>query len=67
MSRKPMLSYECRERLETWLRAHCPCSFDDPDREFYRGLLFICQEEVDRAIARERQRTTQRLQRPSPQ
>ncbi len=67
MSRKPRLSYECRERLGTWLRAHCPCSFDDPDREFYRGLMFICQEEVDRAIARERQRITQRLQRPSPQ
>jgi hypothetical protein len=67
MPGKPRLSYECREELETWLRAHCPCSFDDPDREFYRGLLFICQEEVDRAIARERQRITQRLQRPSPQ
>ena len=67
MPREPGLSYEFHERLETWLRAHCPCAFDDPEREFYRGLLFICQEEVNRAIAGKRQRTTRRLQRPSPQ
>ncbi len=61
------LSKECREQLVTWLKAHCPCSFDDPEQEFYRGLLWICQEEVNRAMARERQRTTERFLRPSPQ
>jgi hypothetical protein len=51
--KKLSLSYECREQLEACL-AHCPCAFDAPAREFYRGLLVICQGEgqpVDRPEA----------------
>jgi hypothetical protein len=65
--KKLTLSYECREQMEAWLRAHCPCAFDDPNREFYRGLLVICQEESIRAIARERSRAAERLRKPSDQ
>jgi hypothetical protein len=65
--KKLSLSYECREQMEVWLRAHCPCAFDDPDREFYRGLLVICQEEVDRTIARERSRAVRDITKPSDQ
>jgi hypothetical protein len=61
------LSYECREQMEAWLRAHCPCAFDDLDREFYKGLLTICQLEVERAIARERGRAIGDITRPSEQ
>lgn len=64
---KLSLSYECREQIEVWLRAHCPCAFDDPAREFYRGLLVICEEEVARAIARERGRVVQDITKPSNQ
>jgi hypothetical protein len=65
--KKLTLSYECREQMETWLRAHCPCAFDDPEREFYRGLLIICQEEVNRAIGRERAKVAERIRKPSDQ
>lgn len=65
--KKLSLSYECREQMEAWLRAHCPCAFADPGREFYRGLLVICQEEVDRAIGRERSRAVRDITKPSDQ
>jgi hypothetical protein len=61
------LSYECREQMEVWLRVHCPCAFDNPECEFYLGLLAICQEEVDRAIAQERGRAVQDITRPRDQ
>jgi hypothetical protein len=64
--KKLSLSYECREQLAAWLRAHCPCAFDDPEREFYRGLLVICNEEVLRALARARDQAIDRLK-PSDQ
>lgn len=62
-----VLSYECIERFEAWVRAYCPCAFDDPGREFYRGLLFICEEEVTRALGRERARLSEQLRAPSHQ
>jgi hypothetical protein len=65
--KKLTLSYDCREQMEAWLRAHCPCAFDDPGREFYRGLLVICQEEVNRAIAKERAKVAERIRKPSDQ
>ena len=61
------LSYECREQFEVWLRAHCPCSFDDPEHEFYKGLLTICQLEIERAIRKERARAMNNLSKPSDQ
>jgi hypothetical protein len=61
------LSYECVERFEAWVRAHCPCAFDDPKQEFFRGLLFICEEEVLAAVARERARLLLTLRMPSNQ
>lgn len=42
------VGYECREELAAWFRAHCPCAFDDPQFEFYRGTLFIIEREVER-------------------
>ena len=53
--------------MEAWLRAHCPCAFDDPEREFYCGLLVICQEEVNWAIGRERSRAVRDITKPSDQ
>lgn len=67
MPHKWALSYECIEQLETWLRAHCPCAFDDPKREFFRGLLFVCEEEVRAAVQRERKCWIEQLKQPSPQ
>lgn len=64
--KKLSLSAECREQLEAWLRAHCPCAFEDPQREFYRGLLVICNEEVLRAVAKAKSRAIERLK-PSEQ
>jgi hypothetical protein len=64
--KKLSLSYECREQMEAWLRAHCPCAFDDPQREFYRGLLVICNEEVLRAAAKARAQAIEKLK-PSEQ
>jgi hypothetical protein len=61
------LSYECREQTEAWLRAHCPCAFDDPRREFYKGQMAICQLEVERAIAQERSRAVRDISKPSDQ
>jgi hypothetical protein len=65
--KKLTLSYECREQMEAWLRAHCPCAFDDPSREFYKGLLTICQLESERAVARERSRAVRNITKPSDQ
>ena len=65
--KKLTLSYECREKMEAWLRAHCPCAFDDPSREFLRGLMVICQEESSRAVAKERSRSVRDLTKPSDQ
>jgi hypothetical protein len=53
--------------MEAWLRAHCPCAFDDPSREFYEGLLTICLLESERAVERERARAGERLRKPSDQ
>lgn len=53
------LSFECVERFDAWVRAHCPCAFDDPKQEFFRGLLFICEEEVLAAVGRERERLSE--------
>ena len=61
------LTYECIERLEAWVRAHCPCAFDDPQREFLRGLMFICEDEVHGALERERARLMNDLHNPSLQ
>ena len=61
MPAEPALSDECVERFEAWVRAHCPCAFDDPKLEFFRGLLFICEEEVLAAVARERARLFETL------
>lgn len=61
------LSHECVERFEAWVRAHCPCAFDDPKREFFRGLLFICEEEVLAAASRERERLQQLMAKPGRQ
>jgi hypothetical protein len=57
------LSRDCREQFAAWLTEHCPCAFDDPRREFYRGILVICQEEVNRQL----HGYAERAQRPSPQ
>ena len=64
---KPALSYECREQTEVWRRAHCPCAFDEPGREFYRGLLEITRMEVERAIRAERARVVEGMTKPSDQ
>ena len=67
MPKPRIISYECVEQFETWLRAHCPCAFDDPKREFFRGLLFICEEEVMRSLSRERNRIFEELKKTSLQ
>ena len=61
------LSYECIERFDAWVRAHCPCAFEDPRCEFFRGLLFICEEEVQAAVSRERQRLAELTRKASTQ
>jgi hypothetical protein len=61
------LSDECIERFEVWVRAHCPCAFEDPGCEFFRGLLFICEEEVLAAVQRERQRLSELTKKVSTQ
>ena len=66
-SKARTLTYETIERFEAWVRAHCPCAFDDPKRECFRGLLFICEEEVRAAVERERNRVVARVIEPSPQ
>jgi hypothetical protein len=65
--RKLTLSYECREQIHAWVHAHCPCAFDDPQREFVRGLMAICLEESSRAVARERARAVRDITKPSDQ
>jgi hypothetical protein len=66
--KKLSLSYECREQMEVWLRANCPCAFDGPNpSEFYQGLLAICQMEVERAIQKERSRAVRDISKPSDQ
>jgi hypothetical protein len=65
--KKLTLSYECREQMHAWVLAHCPCAFDDPQREFLRGLLVICQEESERAVARERSKAVRDITKPSDQ
>jgi hypothetical protein len=53
---KPRLhvSEEGFHTLAEWVRTHCPCALED--REFLRGLLFIVDEEIERALGRERER-----------
>jgi len=64
---RPALSYECREQTEVWLRAHCPCAFDQEGHEFYRGLLEITRMEVERAIRAERAKVVRDVTKPSDQ
>jgi len=61
------LTYECREATEAWMRAWCPCAFDDPEREFYKGVLAIVEMEVERALKEERSRVIRDVTRPSEQ
>ena len=61
------LSYECREATEAWMRACCPCSFEQPGREFYRGILAIVEMEVERAIKEERAKVIRDVTKPSDQ
>ena len=51
---KRLLSDVFQETLEAWIRAHCPCVFDDPQREFLLGLMFLVEEEVNRAAEGQR-------------
>jgi hypothetical protein len=58
------LSYECIERFEAWMRAFCPSAFDDPKKEFFRGLLFIDEPMglgAGTAVKAARARTTGRM------
>jgi len=64
---KLLPSYECREELAQWMRQCCPCSMDDPDRVFYLGVLAICETEVERRLAKERERVAGMVRRPSEQ
>jgi hypothetical protein len=50
-----------------WVRAYHPTSFDDPQQEFLRGLLFILEEEVCRVAAEQRCWMMQRIMKPCKQ
>ncbi len=67
MAPKSCLSYECRNRLHQWVRAYCPCVVEDAKQEFHRGLLFILEEEVERAVDVERDRFRKSLMEPCRQ
>lgn len=38
------LSYEGKDALAQWVRAHCPCALEAPD--FLRGLFRIVGDEI---------------------
>jgi hypothetical protein len=67
MAQDYRLSRECIDRLVEWVRTYCPCALDGLQREFIRGILFICEEEARAALERERKRLVQLFNRPSTQ
>jgi hypothetical protein len=65
MTKRYAFSATYIEQLHVWLKVHCPCSLEDP--EFVNGLLVLGEEEVLRALAKERHRLYRELLRPSKQ
>jgi hypothetical protein len=65
MIRKPKLSSECLEQLDTWVCAHRV--LDSERGEFLAGLWVIVEDEIERAVRRERALLRERLQLPIPQ
>ncbi len=62
MMKDRYLSYECIEEISQWLRAHCCLDLTCGDgRELLRGLFFIVDEEVRRALEKERERVRKSL------
>jgi hypothetical protein len=60
------ISYECMETIAQWVSANCCVLLTEEDgREFVRGLYFIVEEEVKRALTRERDSVRGRLRRAS--
>jgi len=44
-----VLGHERKERLEAWMKAHCPCAFNDPG--FLPALMAIVEAEVRMELA----------------
>lgn len=59
------LSYECVERLQTWVHANCPCALEND--EFLPGLFVIVEMEVEDALKRQQALMFQHLQTASLQ
>lgn len=49
-SEAQILSHERIERLEAWVKAHCPCALDDPG--FLPALVVIVDAEIRTEFAR---------------
>lgn len=65
MPQPPTISYECLERLHTWIMAHCPCAMEE--EEFISGLKVIIEEELLQALQAERQSILAKISSPSLQ
>ncbi|MCI0459842.1 MAG: hypothetical protein L0Z62_23070 [Gemmataceae bacterium] len=65
MLKQLKLSPQCLEQLDTWVRAHR--SADLRHMEFLAGLWVIVEDEMERAVLRERGLLHERLQAPSSQ
>ena len=65
MLQPPRISYECLERLHTWIMAHCPCALEE--EEFIPGLKVIIEEELLQALQAERQSNFTKISSPSLQ
>lgn len=59
------LSKTCRERLDVWCRAPCPCALED--WQFLAGLFVVVEEEIAEVLGEERRRLLNRLLEPSEQ
>lgn len=62
MKGERFISYECIEQISQWVRAHCCLDLTQGvGRELLRGLFFIVEEEVRRALDKERARIRKSL------
>ncbi len=65
MIKKPLLSNDCLEQLDTWVHAHGVLSCKQA--EFLAGLWVIVEDELERTVGRELALVHERLRLPSPQ
>ena len=65
MPHERYVSEEFMDALTEWIFCHWPCALEE--KEFIRGIFFLCEEEVRQAVEREREHQFLRVRQPCSQ